>query len=261
MNQENWNEERFVEALNYALGKLKKTTLILKPEQMKTIKEFILGNHVFLSLPTGSGKSLCFQVLPFMYEHLTKNPECFIFVVSPLVSLVNNQLKKLADPSFATAFVSEINRQVTLEEPKHLKGKKGRKGEALIQWRTERIAKIVSSSKYRLIYATPESFIDHPDWLSVFQSDYWKKNNCGSVIDEAHCVLKWKEFRPKYDELDTWAAVVQKQIMAVTATSTVQVRDIVKKILRLFFKLIEGFVVFIVEYFFLVKLPKPLYQI
>ena len=60
----------------------------IRPDQNRAIKSFMEGRNVFISLPTGSGKSLCFSVLPYAFDYLYKRVGSILVVVSPLIALM-----------------------------------------------------------------------------------------------------------------------------------------------------------------------------
>ena len=64
----------------------------LRPQQKHAVTSFLQGKDVFVSLPTGSGKSLCFAILPFAFEELYGRKGSIAIVVSPLISLMKNQV-------------------------------------------------------------------------------------------------------------------------------------------------------------------------
>ena len=65
----------------------------LRENQLKAIKSFLEGNDVFVILPTGSGKSLCFWLLPFAFDYLYERVDSIVIVVSPLIALMKDQVR------------------------------------------------------------------------------------------------------------------------------------------------------------------------
>ena len=93
------SSQNFTDSVNYALSKLGMSHLKLKDEQKQAIQAAYDGKDVFVFLPTGFGKSVCFQSLPFLFDHklgLTdgSKKKCVI-VVSPLISLMVDQVRTL----------------------------------------------------------------------------------------------------------------------------------------------------------------------
>ena len=89
----------FSESLVYALSSLKMSHLTLKPEQRSSMEAIYDGRDVFVWLPTGYGKSLCYQALPFLMDSklgfVNTEKSSSVFVVSPLVALMIDQVKNL----------------------------------------------------------------------------------------------------------------------------------------------------------------------
>ena len=67
----------------------------LRPNQHKAIKSFMEGHDVFISLPTGCGKSLCFSVLPYAFDYLYRRVGSIVIVISPLIDLMKDQVRDL----------------------------------------------------------------------------------------------------------------------------------------------------------------------
>ena len=67
----------------------------IRPNQHKAVKSFIEGSDVFISLPTGSGKSFCYSVLPFIFDDLYQRVGSIVIVVSPLIALMKDQVCRL----------------------------------------------------------------------------------------------------------------------------------------------------------------------
>ena len=85
----------FSTAVAYALSKVGKEGLVLKKEQLQTIRNLYNGKDVFLWLPTGFGKSICYEVLPFLFDYKSSRAgpgNSTVLVVSPLVSLMLDQV-------------------------------------------------------------------------------------------------------------------------------------------------------------------------
>ena len=80
----------------------------LKDKQMEAIQNFVRGHGCFVILPTGYRKTLCYALLPFVFDHLRKRtPRASIVCVSPLVSLMMDQVSKYSSKGLATRFVGE----------------------------------------------------------------------------------------------------------------------------------------------------------
>ena len=79
----------------------------IRPDQITAIKSFMEGLDVFISLPTGSGKSLCFFVLPYAFDYLYKRVGSIVVVVSPLIALMKDQVSTL---NFFTVYAAMSSR-------------------------------------------------------------------------------------------------------------------------------------------------------
>jgi ATP-dependent DNA helicase RecQ len=171
----------------------------LRPGQQEVIESVIHGNDTLAIMPTGAGKSLCYQ-LPAL-----KMPGTTI-VVSPLISLMKDQVDKLEEAGVAAA---EVNSTLTAREE------------------AETIADIEDASR-EFVFATPERLTD-PDFIATL-----KQNKIDLfVIDEAHCISHWgHDFRPAYLNLGAIIeALDHPPVLALTATATDSVvEDILKQL-------------------------------
>ena len=90
----------FDEAVTYALRAVEKERIVLKTEQLEAIRHIYDGKDVFLWLPTGFGKSICYETLPFVFDYKLERvsgttSSSIVLVVSPLVSLMADQVSSL----------------------------------------------------------------------------------------------------------------------------------------------------------------------
>src|SRR5882757_1140159 len=159
-----------------------------RPLQEEIIRDSLAGRDVFALLPTGGGKSLCFQLPALVRPGLT-------VVVSPLIALMKDQVDALQASGVAATF---LNSSLAIGESRaRLRG--------------------LHNGEYRLLYAAPERLM-----LSGFLSDLqkWKVNLL--AIDEAHCISEWgHDFRPEYRQLAEMRALFPEvPMMALTATAT-----------------------------------------
>ena len=93
-------------SISYALEKIACSTVVLKAEQATCIKCIYEGKDVFLWLPTGFGKSLCYEVLPFVFDDKLGKDNSVVIVVSPLISLMVDQVQSLRRRSVRPAIMS-----------------------------------------------------------------------------------------------------------------------------------------------------------
>ena len=173
----------------------------LRPGQAEVIRSVLEGNHTLAIMPTGAGKSLCYQLPSLHLEGTT-------VVVSPLISLMKDQVDKLEDAGLEAA---QLNSALTTEE------------------REENLEQI-QSEQSDFIFVTPERFTKQE-----FLADLRKRDVNFVVIDEAHCISEWgHDFRPAY--LSLGAAVKTlgaPPVLALTATATPEVQADIEKQLDL----------------------------
>ncbi len=170
-----------------------------RPLQEEIINDALAGRDVFALLPTGGGKSLCFQLPALLRDGLT-------LVVSPLIALMKDQVDALV-----TAGISATYLNSTL-------GEKASK---------ERLRGLYNGD-YRLLYVAPERLMA-PTFLERLRE--W--NVTLVAIDEAHCISEWgHDFRPEYRQIATLRGQLPGvPFMALTATATDRVRaDIVEQL-------------------------------
>src|SRR5438552_3215957 len=170
-----------------------------RPLQEEIIRDALAGRDVFVLMPTGGGKSLCFQLPALLRDGLT-------IVVSPLISLMKDQVDALRASGIAATFLnSALDRH---EAAERLRG--------------------LNHGEYKLLYVAPERLM-----LDGFLERALNWNITQIAIDEAHCISEWgHDFRPEYRELKKLRRHMPGvPIMALTATATERVRkDIVDQL-------------------------------
>ncbi len=173
----------------------------LRPGQAEVIRSVLEGNNTLAIMPTGAGKSLCYQ-LPSLHLPGTT------IVVSPLISLMKDQVDKLEDAGLEAA---QLNSALTTQEHE----------ENLEQIKTD---------KSDFIFVTPERFTDQK-----FLRELRKQDVNFVVIDEAHCISEWgHDFRPAYLSLGvTVKTLGSPPVLALTATATPEVTADIEKQLDL----------------------------
>lgn len=167
-----------------------------RPLQEDIIRDALAGKDIFALLPTGGGKSLCFQLPAIVRPGLT-------VVVSPLIALMKDQVDALQAGGVPATF---LNSSLGSDESRaRLRG--------------------LHQGEYRLLYAAPERLM-----LSGFLADLQRWNVKLIAVDEAHCISEWgHDFRPEYRQLAGLREMFPEvPVMALTATATERVRkDIV----------------------------------
>ncbi len=171
-----------------------------KGDQEAVIENLLAGNDSFVLMPTGGGKSLCYQ-LPSLVMDGTA------IVISPLIALMKNQVDAIRNFSEEDGIAHFLNSSLTKQ--------------AIEEVKTD-----VLSGKTKLLYVAPESLTkeDNVDFLKSIKISFY-------AIDEAHCISEWgHDFRPEYRRIRPIINEIGKApIIALTATATTKVRDDIKK--------------------------------
>ena len=141
----------------------------LKEEQKRAVKAFVEGKDVFISLTTGYGKSLCYALLPLIFDKRREMVErrSIVMVVSPLIALTKDQSAKFTEKGITAVCISDLE---SME--KNMKRK-------------------VVNGEYQIVYISPEALFLRIDWRRMLAGDLYRRNLVGFIIDEAHCVTKW----------------------------------------------------------------------
>lgn len=172
-------------------------------EGQETVINYVLDENSSLCvMPTGGGKSLCYQIPALMLEGTT-------IVISPLISLMKDQVDTLIQAGIPATF---INSTLTAEE-------------------VRQTMEEVQNGQYRLLYIAPER-LESPNFLNQL-----KKVNVPLIaVDEAHCISQWgHDFRPSYRAIHRLKEVFTEQptVLALTATATPAVRDDICRLLQI----------------------------
>lgn len=171
-----------------------------KGDQEAIIRNLLDGNDTFVLMPTGGGKSLCYQ-LPSLIMDGTA------IVVSPLIALMKNQVDVINGLSEESGVAHYLNSSLN---------------KAAIQ----QVMEDVRNGRTKLLYVAPES-LNKEDNLRFFRS----MNISFYAIDEAHCISEWgHDFRPEYRNIrPTISRIGNAPVIALTATATDKVRTDIKK--------------------------------
>jgi ATP-dependent DNA helicase RecQ len=165
-----------------------------RPSQREAVDAFMLGRDVLLVLPTGAGKSLCFQVPAVALARQGGGPTV---VISPLIALMEDQTQRLSQRGVRT---------VALHSG--------------ISWPEQRRA-LAQLARFEVVYVSPERLKS-----ARFREHLRAAKPVRAVVDEAHCISEWgHDFRPEYRELGWLKSALGLPLMAVTATASARVRD------------------------------------
>jgi len=180
-----------------------------RPNQREICEACVANENVFVLMPTGGGKTLCYALPAVCSEGVT-------IVFSPLVSLVQDQVKKLV-------YEFDIPSVALL----------GSAGEGETKSVLRELYK--ENPTIKLLYVTPEKFQASPSLRNAFQSLFEKGKLARFVVDEAHCVSSWgHDFRPDYKKLNELKKLFPSvPLTGLTATATDKARDDVLKILKI----------------------------
>lgn len=172
-----------------------------RPNQLEAINATLSGKDTFVLMPTGGGKSLCYQLPSIIRSGKTRG---VTVVFSPLLSLMQDQVEHLRELKIQ-AFL--INSEVTREE----------RTLVMESLREAQVEKYI-----QLLYITPEMISKSQTMVNALRDLYERKKLARIVIDEAHCVSEWgHDFRPDYKLLgDVRREFGGVPVMALTATAT-----------------------------------------
>ena len=180
--------------------------------QEQVVDAILQGHDALCVMPTGAGKSVCYQVPALIFDGIT-------IVVSPLISLMKDQVNALTQNGIRAAYVNS-----SLTYAQYLK-----------------VLENIKRGIYKIIYVAPER-LAVPDFLDA----------CSEIridllaIDEAHCVSQWgQDFRPSYLKIPDFVSRLSRRpiVAAFTATATAEVKDDIEYSLKLDapFRITTGF--------------------
>ncbi|MEG4055653.1 MULTISPECIES: RecQ family ATP-dependent DNA helicase [unclassified Microcoleus] len=181
-----------------------------RPPQGEIVGSLLAGKDTIIIMPTGGGKSICFQLPALLQTGLT-------LVVSPLVALMENQVQELRDRNLPASLLHSqlptAQRRQTMQS--------------------------LQQKKLRLLYLSPETLLSKPVWEILSQPQLQIN---GLILDEAHCLVQWGDtFRPAYRRLGTVRSALLKAkpanskiaIAAFTATANPEAQQTIKNVLQL----------------------------
>ena len=172
-----------------------------KNGQEEIIRTVLSGRDTLALMPTGGGKSLCYQLSALLFDGLT-------IVVSPLIALMEDQVSALEKRGISAVFLNSS-----------------------LDWDTYRLnMDLIRSGEIKLVYCAPETLL-----TERVQSLLAPLRVSCLTIDEAHCISEWgHDFRADYRSISVLRTVFPQAVcLALTATATAQVRSDIKRSLRL----------------------------
>ncbi len=168
--------------------------------QKEVILSLLNGNDTFVLMPTGGGKSLCYQLPALMSEGTA-------IIISPLIALMKNQVDSMRGFSMESGVAHFLNSSLNKTE-------------------TNQVKEDILSGKTKLLYVAPESLTkeDNVEFLKKFKISFF-------AIDEAHCISEWgHDFRPEYRRIRPIVNEIGRApLMALTATATPKVQHDIQK--------------------------------
>ena len=171
-----------------------------KGQQEEVINSILDGNDTFVLMPTGGGKSLCYQLPALMQEGTA-------IVISPLIALMKNQVDAIRSFSTEDGVAHFLNSSLT-------------------KTAIQKVKEDISRGQTKLLYVAPESLtkLENIDFLKGIRISFY-------AIDEAHCISEWgHDFRPEYRRIRPIVNEIgQAPIMALTATATPKVQHDIQK--------------------------------
>ncbi|XP_060084050.1 bifunctional 3'-5' exonuclease/ATP-dependent helicase WRN-like [Ylistrum balloti] len=193
----------------------------LKEKQVQTLQNLYEGRDVISVLPTGYGKSIIFQLLPWLFQRkYDSSTPCIVLVICPLNSIMEDQVMGLRERGISACYISGSVGKTFMTKAGFDYDSSEDEDESA--WTIKDVSfKDISDGKYNIIYAHPESALCKKMY-SVFRSALYQTKICCVVIDEVHMVSEWgEEFRPKFKKLGDLTCLFDNCAhLAVTATSS-----------------------------------------
>ena len=170
--------------------------------QEEVINKILKGRDVLAIMPTGAGKSLCYEIPALMMDGIT-------IIISPLISLMQDQVTALKDLGITATYINSL----------------------LSDFEIGNVLNDIKNDKYKIVYVAPErlesqSFIDFMANIKIAMV----------TVDEAHCISQWgQDFRPSYLKITSFINGLNKRpiLSAFTATANQEVKDDMLCMLRL----------------------------
>ena len=140
----------------------------LKREQEESVYQLVSGRDVFVSLPTGYGKSLCYTILPLVFDAIQKvKSKSIVIVVSPLSALMKDQVAAITNMGILGTNVTDV------------------------QFTPPSVMMQIEHGEFQMIFISPEALFRGTVWRRLLCTDIYRENLVAFVVDEAHCIKNW----------------------------------------------------------------------
>lgn len=196
---------------------------MLHDRQLEALYSFVNGEDVFVNLPTGYGKSVIFQMAPLVHVWMNENvspnwwkKDAIILIVSPLLALMQDQVKKLTSLGLKAAYVGAEQQPEVLQD--------------------------VEEGKFMFVFVSPESTLATERWRNALESDTYQTNLIGVAVDEVHCVTEWgttgsnknrTAFRLWYSRINEMRSLLNDiPFIALTATASQKSKERIFELLE-----------------------------
>ena len=183
--------------------------------QFESVYSFICGRDVYESLPTGSGKSMIFYLIPLVHTWMfhNQNPTQFkgdsiIPIICPLLTLMQDQVKFLTDYGLKAAYVGREQSDDTLQA--------------------------IENGLFTYVFLSPESALANERWRNMLSSEVYKNKLAGVIVDKVHCTTEWgissakdkkHAFQKWYSRIKEAKSLTKVPFMALTGTATKPTKD------------------------------------
>ena len=141
----------------------------LKDEQKRALFHLVSGKDVFVNLPTGFGKSLIYQLAPLVVEEISRCKgdirSAIVLVISPLVSLIKDQVKSLWQKGIRASFIGAGQEEANFKQ--------------------------IVDGEMNIVYSSPEAMLANDRWREMICSQVYQRNVIAVAVDEAHCITHW----------------------------------------------------------------------
>ena len=142
----------------------------LKDEQKQALFYLVSGHDVFVNLPTGFGKSLIYELAPFVVKEMClkkegKSRSAIVLVISPLISLIKDQVKSLQKKGIKASFIGSGQEEANFKE--------------------------ILTGEINIVYSSPEAMLSNDHWHEMVCSPIYQESVVAVAVDEAHCITHW----------------------------------------------------------------------